>query len=232
MQPNVYNDLTANGCKTVFIITTAGDAGKGEKYWLAREEGCISSIRYCLAASQDLRECEGTRELENRGIFYKSVNHATAYFLRLPDGNLDGSGFAENDFQSLQKFWGGEIESIKPLDNSPAYQSHEELINTIASIIRFEKDGTSEIFLHYQNPDTTQNPRDHCDHVATGIVMESMKAFNNAHQFLYNGYSVAAGKSQLSPDELFWKIGMFAAYEKTVFDTCGYSTLRETQQLI
>ena len=39
MHPNVHADFIAPQCKVVFIITTAGDAGKGERYWLAREEG-------------------------------------------------------------------------------------------------------------------------------------------------------------------------------------------------
>ncbi|MEJ7679281.1 MAG: hypothetical protein WKG06_15780 [Segetibacter sp.] len=85
--------LVLPGSKVVFIITTAGDAGAGETYWLAREEGSKSSLRFCLAPLAALSESSGTKEFNQHTINYWSVNNATCYFLRLPDGNLDGNGF-------------------------------------------------------------------------------------------------------------------------------------------
>ena len=49
MNPDAFKDITMPDSKVVFIVTTAGDAGKEDNYWKAREEGMKSSIRFCLA---------------------------------------------------------------------------------------------------------------------------------------------------------------------------------------
>src|SRR4051794_39951989 len=84
MQPNAYNDLMDPGSKVVFIITTAGDAGGTKAYWDAREEGCKSSIRFCMAPITAVMETSGTKEFSDCTISYWSANNAKCYFLRLP----------------------------------------------------------------------------------------------------------------------------------------------------
>lgn len=63
MHPNVYNDIIAPGCKVIFIVTTAGDSGFGEHFWLAREEGPKSAARFCLAPFNDISESGGQRKI-------------------------------------------------------------------------------------------------------------------------------------------------------------------------
>src|SRR3954453_3995023 len=99
MQPNAYKDLVSIGTKIVFIITTAGDAGQEERYWCAREEGCKSCIRFCLAPLFEISESNGIKEINRHDISYWTAGNAICYFLRLPDGNLDGSGFQRYDYQ-------------------------------------------------------------------------------------------------------------------------------------
>src|SRR3954454_18953043 len=75
MQPNAYKGLVDADHKVVFIVTTAGDAGNEERYWRAREEGCKSSIRFCLAPLSDISESGGTREFNNHPITFWSVSN-------------------------------------------------------------------------------------------------------------------------------------------------------------
>src|SRR4051794_29066247 len=96
MQPNAFNDLVSTGCKVVFIVTTAGDAGANKTFWAAREEGMKSSIRFSLKPLKELQESTGTKAYNFHNVNYWSVNNTTSYFLRLPDGGLDGNGFATN----------------------------------------------------------------------------------------------------------------------------------------
>jgi hypothetical protein len=224
MHPNVYVDLMTSHCKVIFIITTAGDAGKGERYWLAREEGLKSSVRFCLPA---IPESSDKRKFNHHSICCWSAGKTTSYFLRLPDGSLDGSGFAGCNFQSLLKFKSGQIDSIRPLDNSATYCSWSELTTTIESIIGFESQGIPDVWIHYLNPDIAINRDDHPDHIMTGQAIQDMTIITNVHQVLFVGYSVSSVAEQPPLNELFWKAGMFAVYDKAVYDFCGYSTLRE-----
>jgi hypothetical protein len=231
MHPNVYKDLVAPRCKTIFIITTAGDAGRGETYWLAREEGSKSSIRFCLAPQSILSESSDSRQFNNHTIHDWSANNTTSYFLRLPDGNLDGSGFPARAYQSLARLRSTEINAITPLDNSTTYHNWSDFITTIESIISFESKDIPDVWIHYLNPDITTNPDDHADHIATGQAIQNMSIIETLQQLLFVGYSITSAREELHVTDLFWKAGMLAAYEKAVYDLCGYSTLEENPAL-
>ena len=231
MQPNVYRDVVAHGCKVVLIITTAGDAGMGDNYWPAREEGSKSSVRFCLASLSVFSEYDGDKKFNNHCIHYWSAHNTTSYFLRLPDGNLDANGFPTCNFQSLLKFKLGQINAINAIDNSTTYPSWADLVTTIESIIDVESEDIPNRWIHYQNPDTTVNPNDHPDHIMTGRAIQSMTIITSLYQLLFVGYSVSSVAGKLALTDLFWKAGIFAAYEKAVYDLCGYSTLREDSDL-
>src|SRR4051812_15484392 len=81
MQPNAYKDLVASDNKVVFIISTAGDAGEGEKFWRAREEGAKCSIRFCLAPRVSLFQSNNTKEINGHVINYWVLNNIACYFL-------------------------------------------------------------------------------------------------------------------------------------------------------
>lgn len=228
MNPNVYYDLVNPEIKVIFIILTSGDAGEIESFWAAREEGSLSSIRFCLAPRGVLSESRGSRKFDQHEISYSSINNITSYFLRLPDGNLDGSGFSRYAFQSLSKLRAGQIRSIKAVDNSATYNSWSELYKTLEMIIKSESQDISEILINYLNPDMEINPNDHTDHILTGQAIQSMSIINNLRQTLFVGYSVNNVQKEMKLNEFFWKVGMFSAYEKALYDGTGYSTLHES----
>lgn len=227
MQPNIYNDLVATDSKVVCIITTAGDAGANKTYWAAREEGLKSSLRFCLAPLAALSQFSGTKRFNDHAINYWSVNNATCYFLRLPDGNLDGNGFSAQHYQSLTRLKERQIRTITAVDNSATYSDWLALYTTLHRIILSESYGMQNIWINYLNPDTRTNPNDHADHIATGQAIQAMPVISGLHQALFTGYNIGNGQENLHLTDLFWKIGMFATYEKTVFDSSGYSTLHE-----
>lgn len=227
MYPNVYNDIMADSNKTVFIITTAGDAGRKENYWLAREEGAKSSLRYCLASSKCFAQSEGRKVFNGHSVYYWCADNAAIYFMRLPDGNLDGSGFPLYNFQSTSKLKSGKIKFITAVDNSTRYNSWADFFTTLEAIVFTEADGINKRWLHYLNPDEAINPKDHADHTATGEAVQCLKNKKNLWQVLYAGYNVINTAGKLKGVGVFWKAGMFTAYDKAVFDNSGYSTLQE-----
>lgn len=227
MQPNACNDLVSKNSKVVFIVTTAGDAGVSGTYWAAREEGMKSSIRFCLAPLATLSESTGTEKYNQHNICRWSVHNVSCYFLRLPDGNLTGNGFPLYKHQSLSGFKAGSINTITAVDNSAAYNSWSDFCITLQEVILTESQGILAVCIKYLNPDTAANPNDHADHIATGHAIQCMPVISALRQQLFVGYSVSNAVENLDETDLFWKAGMFAAYEKAVFDSSGYSTLRE-----
>lgn len=228
MQPNAYDDLVEPGTKVVFIIATAGDAGFGETFWLAREEGLKSSVRFCISPYATIKESTGTLKFSEHSINYWLLNRASCYFLRLPDGNLNGAGFDQYNYQSLSKLKTSVINKITAVDNSTIYNSWFDLSGTLQEIIEFEASDIQRVFINYINPDTGKNPGDHDDHIATGCALQNMPIISRLQQVLFVGYSVSKNGESLKTKELFWKSGMFAAYEKAVYDATGYSTLKES----
>jgi hypothetical protein len=75
-----------------------------------------------------------------------------------------------------------------------------------------------------------RNPLDHADHQSTGRAILSIKKLQGFRNVFFKGYGNAC-VNVLSSEEIFWKAGMFAAYEKTVYDKTGYSTLAENISL-
>jgi hypothetical protein len=232
MQPNAWQDLVeGNNHKVSFIITTAGDAAYSETYWRAREEGSKSSIRFCLAPRVSLIENVGIANFNGHPINFWKVNHVVCYFLRLPDGNLDGNGFAIHDYESLSKLEAGQINTIAAIDGSTIYDSWQDFYNTLEAIILSESEDVSNTWLNYLNPDQQENPMDHSDHIATGDAIHAMPTIAGIKQSLFIGYSLTNTNEKLTQKDLFWKAGMFAAYEKAVFDLAGYSTLHEDMDI-
>ena len=55
-------------------------------------------------------------------------------YMRLPDGNVDGSGFPSDNNESLLKLWNGTISTIHPIDGSPGYTA-QGLVSTLTSLM-------------------------------------------------------------------------------------------------
>lgn len=226
MNPNVFLDLINDKSRVVIIITTAGDAGKEPEYWTAREEGCKSSVRFCIAPHFFINECSDLREINQHRIHCWSTNNVSCYFFRLPDGNLDGNGFSATYYQTLSRLKSLGTLAIATLDHSTIYHSWTDFYSTLNAIINYERKGSDNIWINYLNPDINSDSYEHPDHRATGQAIQAMETLPRFHQALFSGYACKAPES-ISSTNLFWKIGMLAAYEKAVFDMSGYSTLKE-----
>ena len=235
MQPAAYQHIVNEHCKTVFIILTAGDAGKNKKYWRAREEGMKNSIRFCLRPEADITQSTCYSIINNHKISAWTCHNTIAYFMRLPDGGLQGKGFQTYKNQSVQSLMDGKIKALRAVDQSTSYSTINELSNTLGQLIITHKQHTADVCLHFPNPYPRENPGDHPDHITLGKIIKEICRRTHTKSKIYNGYS--AGKNNfyenqnpVSPD-LFWKIGMFAVYEQTVFDLAGYSTIKEDPKL-
>jgi len=186
MNPNAFNDVNGNlNDKTVFIYLTAGDNGarKTTTYWQARESGANRSVRFLADAAAVGGAPSTTSDVTINGnkvhkVVYKDT---VSYFLRLPDGNGDGGGFAQYDGgQSLQKLYSGAISAITTIDavvtapsSSRTYYGWNELVGTLIKIVQIESAGFAQVFANMPDPDSTD---DHSDHKHAGIAMQDAMA--------------------------------------------------------
>ncbi|RAS74450.1 hypothetical protein A4R27_24175 [Priestia endophytica] len=226
MNPNVVWELSNKTNKVVFIYTTGNDAGGNERYWKGNEEAAINSVQFCINQS-GLNGIRDKVQLNNHVLHRWTSGNAVCYFLRLPDGNLSGEGFANQDYQSLQKLYRGDISFIKTLDQSTVYHGWGEFVNIIQRIIDFEGDGISFIKINHPEVNKTINPGDHSDHIATGLAVKAVPKYERYHNFSYIGYSLMNYPADLWGEELFWKIGLFFVYDKTLYDMTKYSNLKQ-----
>src|SRR6187551_82250 len=92
MSPQAYDDLIADGTRVVFIYTTAGDAGGDPNWGRGRSAGALSSIQYALHQRIEALQPE-LSEVNGHPIARYTIGNTVSYYLDLPDGNGDGSGF-------------------------------------------------------------------------------------------------------------------------------------------
>jgi hypothetical protein len=112
MNPNAYTDLKNPNKKVIFLHITAGDDGDGTgtNFYLAREEGSLRAIRFMsntFSTGIGSNMNKTTVTINGHQIPKFSYRNATAYFLRLPDGNVNGDGYILHNNVSLKKLYEG-----------------------------------------------------------------------------------------------------------------------------
>jgi len=194
MSSRIIADMSVANRKMVFITLTAGDEScgacnyAGGPFFLGREIGAVNSSKFAA----DLTT--GTAPLDfptaTTQVFMGNSNHTITkyvykntvnYFLRLPDGDTDGSGFPNNNNQSILKLRTGAISSIStigindfpPLAPTATYTGWSDLTNTIKAIINFEKISGTQSWLHTAHDNTTYNFNDHSDHINTSLAAQA-----------------------------------------------------------
>ncbi len=217
MNNNAYPDMQNPAVKVVFVYMTAGDAGSGQSYFLAREEGAKSAVRFVVDAvlGPDAGASPGSSSwasLNGHGVVRYAYKNTVSYFLRLPDGNGDGSGFPATGYVSLQKFWTGQVSYLTAVDGSTSYWGTDDLFWTIYAIAHNEAAGAQWAWINMPDPIPGYNPNDHSDHYHTGWFVETVAAnlvtcMNVAY---YVDYDIYRRARNVSDDALLNQAGVFA----------------------
>jgi hypothetical protein len=175
MNPTAFEDVLGDAAKTVFIHVTAGDDGLGigtggrkQPYYLARENGAVNAMRFMADADRTpIAESAGPITFNGHPIYRTSYRSTIGYFLRLPDGDASGAGFAGTGFQSLKRLADGDIDTLASIDGSTVYHGWSDLVATIRGIVKYERGRAPLIQLNVADPDARINPADHSDHLMT-----------------------------------------------------------------
>lgn len=220
MNPPAFDDVLSGDTKAVFVHMTAGDAGLGtgsdgrkHPYYLARENGSRTAIRFMADAGQrPSDQSESKRDLNGHSIYRVAYRNTVAYFFRVPDGSGEGTGYNTTGFQSLKRFAGGEIKTLSAVDGSASYNGWQDLVSTVRALYDYERRGIDSIQLNVPELDEKLNPGDHSDHRYTArSALEAGKDLPNTRRFHYLNYVTADLPENLNYKQKEMETSVFAA---------------------
>lgn len=196
----LHGDLHWPDVKVVDVVTTAGDAGRVDDWWWAREHGFVDAFRVSTGQGfeTDTVSVNGHELLRYRGGAW------TSYFLRLPDGNVDGGGFPATGHQSLSGLRDGDLDGLDSLPTrglpSQHYTSWSDVVGTLREILALERDGATNAhpWLNSPDHDRSLNPGDHPDHYATADALAEFAAEDGYHRAWWVSYDTADRAPNLS----------------------------------
>lgn len=219
MAPAAFEDVLGGAAKTVFVYVTAGDDGLGmgtggrkHPYYLARENGAVNAMRFMADADRTpIAEADGQMTFNGHPIFRTSYRNTIGYFLRLPDGDALGTGFAGTGYQSLKKLADGDIATLAAIDGSTVYRGWSDLVATVHDIIDYERGRAPLIQLNVADPDARINPADHSDHLMTGkAALDAPADMSCVRRVFYVDYASAKLPENLEARERDMASAVFA----------------------
>ncbi|HSW96907.1 MAG TPA: hypothetical protein VLF89_03700, partial [Candidatus Saccharimonadales bacterium] len=128
LNPDINHEIANGKCLTT-AYTTAGDGNLGQQYWSTRMQGVEASYAQMAGVSNSWSDSYIT--INGHSVSVSTLNNnskISLVFFKLPDGQSDGSGFSNNNYESLQKLWLGQINSLHSVDGSTSY-TKQDLIN-------------------------------------------------------------------------------------------------------
>jgi len=225
MNPDLFQGVNTGDCvRTIYF--TAGDAGAQEAYWLGREEGAKASYARMFGIeeptwrSRDVQLSEH-HQVKIARLLESDQVRASLIFMRLPDGNVDGSGFASDRSESLNKLMSGAISSIGSVDGASTY-SRADVILALGQLMEHY----GPVVIRTQ---ATRNHgvkyKDHSDHITAGrLTQEAFDGYYTTHPGAvirhYIGYPIRAEQVNVTGDDLILKKILFFTYAAHDSSTC------------
>jgi len=219
MNPSAFQDVINGAAKTVFIHTTAGDAGLGigwggrkHPFYLARENGAETAIRFMADADDIPAERVAGHISFNGHLIYRVAYRSTvSYFLRVPDGNPQGTGYYDTGFQSLKRLAAGDIDELSAIDGSTVYHGWRDLTATVRTIVDFERGRAAAVQFNVAETDARVNPHDHSDHLMTAqAALDAVSDLACVRRVYYVDYHSAKLPENLSAEQRDMASSVFA----------------------
>jgi hypothetical protein len=137
--------------------------------------------------------------------------NTVSYFLRVPDGNLKGEGFADTGFQSLLRLRKGAIATMTAVDGSTVYRSWDDLVRTVRAIVDAERGYAPLVQINIAETDQTINPDDHADHLMTAqAALDAVKDMDCVRRVSYVDYHSAKLPENLNAQQRDMESSVFA----------------------
>jgi hypothetical protein len=234
MSPSAYEDLQSYNNQVIFIYVTDGDSGEGRIWSQARIQGALRSIQF---ATQDVQSSLSIQSIEYNEhlVMTCDIRNSRSIFMRIPDGNGDGSGWQNNNYQSLSQLHENKISTLQTAieettSGLSSYQSWQDFTDTLFSIIKTEIERFQFKTCSPKHISTCVNFLDpffaeHSDHYEIGRAMEEILKNHNLNCKIkkYLDYSVIDKPANVSAEALPWKIAVYSTYFNEVHKTTGGS---------
>ena len=217
ISPDLLHAIQAGAAvRTVYV--TAGDDGMPASYWMTRENGPKAAYALMAASPNTWTESDAGVPGHPMPMFTLSGHpNITLVHMRLPDGNLNGSGFPSTGNESLQQLWQGTIATIDAVDGSSSY-TQASLIDTLASLMTAFQPAQ----IYTQDFVGTFGDGDHSDHHATAYLAQAAaQRYATAHGLSgYEGYGTSSRSANVSGADLTMKQNAFYAYAQDDSQVC------------
>jgi hypothetical protein len=220
MNPNAYHDVQRVSTKVVFVYFTAGDAGAGlgnagrsQPYYLARENGAKLSVKFMADANSSPQiAVDSVASIGGHAIKKWLYRNTVSYFLRLPDGHPEGTGYPTTGLQSLKRLRDGAIPAMTSIDDSTTYEGWIDLRNSLRQMIDKERGEATNVWVNLPDTNLQANLGDHADHqhVALG-VLEAIADLPWINKAFYLNYVTADLDENMSAADREIEAGTFAA---------------------
>jgi len=205
------------GRPVVLIYLTAGDDGRDSLYWSTRERAALESTRTAAGAmigDSPTGQCSTQKTLEHT-IRRCTMANTDSYFLRLPDGQRNGTGFPRYSHESLRKLRTNRIKSTSAVDGSAIYRGWADLTATVSALISGGS-AWQTVTIHTSDPSKVVNPHDHYDHRMAGLLVADLRRKVGFNVVYYTGYALASRAPNRSTDQARQKAALFAAYDRVM----------------
>lgn len=211
MNPDIATCIkSGDEVRTVYL--TVGDAGRGLAFGRNRERGIFAA--YARMAGVVNAWTATDRPIGDKLIRIYRLDAApkvSTVFLRLPDGDRKGRGYAATGFQSMTRLWENRIIAISSLDGKNTY-TKTELIQTLAYLMM-------DFRTHHVHTQDASNlyGKGHSGHqYGARFALEAhhiYAASGAQHTFTtYRGYNIAAEPRNLPQDIYEEKRAVFLTY--------------------
>src|SRR5262249_1215128 len=144
------------------------------------------------------------------------IGNSVSYHLRLPDGNLDGSGFAPTAYRSLSKLRSHGLSEIEAVDGSTRYADWDDLRDTVRDVMVAEAGGLPgrPFALHTPDRESSRKRGAPSDPVTTGqLVAEAVRDLPVSLTY-FAGYDVVSRPVNLPVQGAASKAVLFLAYDR------------------
>lgn len=219
MNPSAFQDVIKDATKTVFVHVTAGDAGLGigrggrkHPFFLARENGAEQAIRFMADADDKPAErTAGPMSFNGHTIYRVSYRNTVSYFLRVPDGNPAGTGYADTGYQSLKRLASGDNDRLTAIDGSTVYRGWGDLVKTVRAIMDHERGTAAQVQVNVAELDARINPSDHSDHLMTAkAALDAVKDLACVRRVSYVDYASSRLRANLNAQQRDMESSVFA----------------------
>jgi LmbE family N-acetylglucosaminyl deacetylase len=218
LNPDLIHAIQNGRCvRTVFV--TAGDDGQGQSYWSSREKGAEAAYSEMAGVANTWTQSDAGVAGHPIPVMTLSTDpNISLVFMRLPDGNIDGSGFASQGFESLQKLYTGDIPQMTADDGSSSY-TLGTLISTLSSLVT----SFAPNAIWTQDYAGSYGDGDHSDHHTVAyLTREVSRAWTTSTHTLtgYMGYASQGQPPNVTGSNLTAKEDTWFTYAPFDYEVC------------